>query len=89
MVLPAAGLWRGSVEVREGDRIGTLGFEIAVAPARSMLAQHWAALAFPALALALFALHQWLRLGRKRRLEPLRVRAGYTDGGNRVRSERP
>jgi hypothetical protein len=46
---------------------GRLDFEVTVGAARGRGAEHWRVLAIPPVALALFALHQWLRLRERRR----------------------
>ncbi len=64
--LPEPGTWRVTLRLTRGER-GQLGFELPVGPARGGAAEHWRALLLPPVALGLFALHQWLSLGQRRR----------------------
>lgn len=63
--LPAAGIWQALLRVRGPAGGGELAFDLAAAPEASALAAHGRALALPAVALGLFAIHQWLRLRRR------------------------
>lgn len=58
--LPAPGRWRITARVLGEQRGGALEFEIEVAPAAGVVAEHWRALAVAPLALGCFSLHQWL-----------------------------
>jgi hypothetical protein len=67
--LPVHGSLDAEVRVLEGQQVGRLSFEVAVAPARSPLEQQWRSFALPPMALALFTIHQMLvhRRGALRR----------------------
>ena len=59
--LPVAGVWDLRVAVRSGSDVAHVGCPLDVAAALPPLLAHWPYLAFPPLAVLLFALHQWRR----------------------------
>jgi hypothetical protein len=59
--LPAPGHWTLAAEVRAGARRAHVSCEVDVAPALPPALAFWPYLALPGLAIALFALHQWLQ----------------------------
>ena len=67
--LPEPGSWRVTLRVTRGEHgeLGQLGFELPVGPATGRAGEHWRALSLPPIALGLFALHQWLSRGERRR----------------------
>ncbi len=67
--LPEPGSWRVALRVTRGEhaQLGQLGFELPVGPATGRAVEHWRALLLPPVALGLFALHQWLSRGERRR----------------------
>ena len=64
--LPEPGTWQVVLLVTRGEH-GRLGFELPVGPATGRAVEHWRALSLPPIALGLFALHQWLSRGERRR----------------------
>jgi hypothetical protein len=70
--LDAAGTWSATVQVRRGDATGAVTFDVAVAPAASPLRDHWRAFAIVPVGLAIFLLHQGLRLRSPRRARSVR-----------------
>jgi len=64
--LPEPGTWRVALRVTRGEH-GQLGFGLPVGPATGRAVEHWRALSLPPIALGLFALHQWLSRGERRR----------------------
>jgi hypothetical protein len=60
--LPSAGAWDLRVTVRRGRAAAVVGGRMAVAPALPPLLAHWPYLAFPPIAVLVFAVHQWRRL---------------------------
>ena len=65
--LASPGIWIAEVQVRGRRGEGGLLFELPVLPAVSPVLQHWRAFTIPPLALALFALHQFLVLRQRRK----------------------
>ena len=65
--LPAPGTWSATLQVQRGGATGAVAFEVAVAPAPSPLRDHWRSFAIVPAGLALFLLHQTLRLRSARR----------------------
>jgi hypothetical protein len=59
--VPAPGRWTLSARVRSGTSDVTVAGEVDVAPALSPAWTFWPYLMLPALAVALFVLHQWLK----------------------------
>ncbi len=64
--LPEPGTWQVALRVTRGEH-GQLGFELPVGPATGRAGEHWRALSLPPIAHGLFALHQWLSRGERRR----------------------
>jgi len=62
--LPAPGTWRLGLDARQGTRGTDLHTLLAVAPAAPALRAIWPYLLVPPLAVAVFAVHQWLSGGR-------------------------
>ncbi len=58
--VPEPGRWTLEARVRAGERAATVSCEVDVAPPLPPLLAFWPYVAFPAVAIALFALHQWL-----------------------------
>jgi hypothetical protein len=65
VVLPVPGRWAARVSVRRGAEAAEVSCELPVVPGAAGLTSIWPYLAIPPLAIALFALHQWL--GTRRR----------------------
>jgi hypothetical protein len=59
--IPAPGRWRLTADVRAGERAASVSCAVDIAPPQSPLVAFWGYLALPAVAIALFALHQWLK----------------------------
>jgi len=59
--LPAPGRWDLRVTVDRNGTSGEVACEVTLTPARPRLLAFWPYLAFPPLAIVLFALHSWLR----------------------------
>lgn len=65
LTLPAAGTWRVEVRVtRPGSAPAAVGFAVEAAPPLPPWRAYWPYFALPAVAIAVYALHQWLVLGR-------------------------
>ncbi len=64
--LPAAGRWRGTVTIRAGGNAHAVPFELDTAPALPPALASWPYLAAPFVALAVYALNQWLARGAAR-----------------------
>ena len=62
--LPAPGTWEVRVVVRHSSGDGEVALTVGVEPAAPPLVSFWPYFLFPPVAIALFALHQWLRLSR-------------------------
>jgi hypothetical protein len=56
--LPTAGVWRVAIEIRDGDRAATCDAEITVERGSRKTTLIWIFTLLPALAIALFVLHQ-------------------------------
>jgi hypothetical protein len=65
--VPAPGRWNLTADVRAGEQSASVFCEVDVAPPLSPLAAFWVYLALPAVVIALFALHQWLKRSAVRR----------------------
>lgn len=61
VVLPKAAPWRVAARIRGDAGSGQLAFDVLVAPRLGTWQSYWPALLMPALALALFFLHQCLK----------------------------
>ena len=59
--VPAEGSWELRATVRRGSDVANVGSSIAVAAPLPALLAYWPYLAFPPVAVVVFALHQWLR----------------------------
>lgn len=59
--MPSSGSWELRVDVRRGDDRAAVTCRLAVAAPLPPLLTHWPYLAFPPVAVLIFALHQWLR----------------------------
>jgi hypothetical protein len=59
--IPAAGRWTLTASVRAGERSATVSSAVEVAPALAPLVAFWGFIALPFVAIALFALQQWLK----------------------------
>lgn len=62
--VPAAGRWTLTTSVRAGERNATLSSAVTVFPALAPLVAFWGFIALPFVAIAVFALHQWLKHSR-------------------------
>jgi hypothetical protein len=65
VAMPVPGSWTVRVAVSDGGEPAEVSCELPVAPAAAELARIWPYLAIPPLAVALFALHQWLAARRR------------------------
>jgi hypothetical protein len=65
--LPASGRWTLTASVRAGERSATVSSALEVAPALAPLVAFWGFVALPFVAIAVFALHQWLKHRRQPR----------------------
>jgi hypothetical protein len=63
--LPAAGSWQVEVGIDRRDTPAAVSFAVDAAPALPPWRAYWPYFALPALAIALYALHQWLVLRRR------------------------
>lgn len=64
--LPAAGAWRVEVAIdRAGHPPAAVTFDVDVAPPLPPWRTYWPYFALPAIAIAVYALHQWLVLRRR------------------------
>jgi hypothetical protein len=70
--VPAPGRWRLSARVRSGESDVTVAGEVDVAPALAPAWAFWPYLMLPGVVIALFAVNQWLKAGRRRR-PPFRI----------------
>ena len=62
--LPAAGGWHVTVDVAHAGATATVGVDVEAEPALPPWRAYWPYFALPPLALALYALNQWLTLRR-------------------------
>jgi hypothetical protein len=63
--LPAAGAWRVEIAIdRAGHAPASLAFDVDAAPPLPPWRAYWPYFALPAIAIAVYALHQWLVLRR-------------------------
>ena len=60
--VPAAGRWEIAARVRSGGVEATVATEVDVAPPLGAAWDHWPYLVLPALVIALFAIHQTLKM---------------------------
>ncbi|MGH3054935.1 MAG: hypothetical protein ACRDL7_08160, partial [Gaiellaceae bacterium] len=61
VTIPSAGPWTLRVAVRQGEATADVAGEIVVAAPLPPLLAHWPYVAFPPVAVVVFAIHQWLR----------------------------
>lgn len=61
ITLPAAGSWDLRITVRRGQQVADVAAALVVAAPLPRLLAYWPYLAFPPVAVLVFALHQWLR----------------------------
>jgi hypothetical protein len=61
LVVPTMGRWSIAAHVRDGDRAADVSCVVDVAAAMAPLLAFWGFIALPAVAIGVFALHQWLK----------------------------
>ena len=63
--LPTAGAWQVDVGVERNGARGSVGFDVAAEPPLPPWRTYWPYFALPVIAIAMYALHQWLALRRR------------------------